>query len=142
MAPSKIEGELKQGSSLIGQAVCIGDAQLYNVALLTLDPDAAAAWAASNGMTGASMAEIAADSRVLAEVAAGVARANERLARVEQIKTHTLLAGDWLPGGDELTPTSKLKRKQIDKKYAAEIEALYGPEGGQLSGPAAATTAR
>ena len=125
MAPSKIEGELKQGTTLVGQAVCIGDARLYNVALLTLEPDVAAAWAANNGMAGASTAEIAADPRVQAEVAAGVERANARLARVEQIKAWTLLDTEWLPGGDELTPTSKLKRKPIETKYAAEIEALY-----------------
>ncbi len=125
MAPSKIEGELKQGTTLIGQAICIGDARLYNVALLTLEPDVAAAWAAKNELAGASTAEIAADPRVQAEIAAGVARANERLARVEQIKAYTLLENEWLPGGDELTPTNKLKRKPIEKKYAAEIEALY-----------------
>jgi long-subunit acyl-CoA synthetase (AMP-forming) len=54
-----------------------------------------------------------------------VEKANERLARVEQIKKFHIVRGDWLPGGDELTPTMKLKRKPIDQKYAAEIEALY-----------------
>jgi long-subunit acyl-CoA synthetase (AMP-forming) len=126
MSPSKIEGELKQGTTLIGQAVCVGDARLYNVALLTLDPDVAALWAAKNGMAGASTAAIAADPRVRAEIAAGVERANARLARVEQIKAFTVLEREWLPGGDELTPTSKLKRKPIASKYAAEIDALYG----------------
>jgi long-subunit acyl-CoA synthetase (AMP-forming) len=125
MSPSKIEGELKQGTTLIGQAVCIGDARLYNVALLTLDPDVAALWAAKNGMAGASTAAIAADPRVQAEIAAGVERANARLARVEQIKAFTVLEREWLPGEDELTPTSKLKRKPIESKYAAQIEALY-----------------
>jgi long-subunit acyl-CoA synthetase (AMP-forming) len=125
MAPSKIEGELKQGTTLIGQAICVGDARLYNVALLTLDPDAASAWAATHGMAGASLGEIAADARVQAEIKVGVTRANERLARVEQIKAYKLLEAEWLPGGDELTPTNKLKRKPIEKKYAAEIEALY-----------------
>jgi long-subunit acyl-CoA synthetase (AMP-forming) len=113
MAPSKIEGELKQSSPLIGQAICVGDARLYNVALLTLDPDAAGAWAGANGMAGASLAELAADERISAAVADGVAKANLRLARVEQIKSFRLLSEDWLPGGDELTPTMKLKRKPI-----------------------------
>jgi long-subunit acyl-CoA synthetase (AMP-forming) len=125
MAPSKIEGELKQGSPLIGQAVCIGDARLYNVALVTLDPDAAASWAKAHGMAGVPMAELAADERVRAAVADGVAAANLRLARVEQIKSFRLLSDEWLPGGDELTPTMKLKRKPIEQKYAAEIDALY-----------------
>jgi long-subunit acyl-CoA synthetase (AMP-forming) len=125
MSPAKIEGELKQASPLIGQAICIGDARLYNVALLTLDPDGAAAWAARNGTAGADVATLAADPRVLAEVAAGVAVANERLARVEQIKAWDLLEVEWLPGGDELTPTAKLRRKPIEAKYADRIEALY-----------------
>ena len=45
--------------------------------------------------------------------------------RVEQIKRYTVLDEEWVPGGDELTPTMKLKRKPIAEKYAAEIEALY-----------------
>ena len=51
--------------------------------------------------------------------------ANAKLSRIEQIKKFRLLASDWLPGGDELTPTMKLKRKPIAEKYAEEIEALY-----------------
>ncbi len=48
------------------------------------------------------------------------------MARVEQIKKFKLLDEEWQPGGDELTPTMKLKRKPINEKYAKEIEALYG----------------
>jgi long-subunit acyl-CoA synthetase (AMP-forming) len=51
--------------------------------------------------------------------------ANDRLSRVEQIKRFALLEEEWLPGGDELTPTMKLKRKPIGEKYAERIEALY-----------------
>ena len=51
--------------------------------------------------------------------------ANSKLARVEQIKKFILVEGDWLPGGDELTPTMKLKRKPIAGKYAEQIEAMY-----------------
>jgi long-chain acyl-CoA synthetase len=52
--------------------------------------------------------------------------ANEQLARVEQIKRFKILDTEWQPGGDELTPTMKLKRKPIHEKYRREIEALYG----------------
>jgi long-subunit acyl-CoA synthetase (AMP-forming) len=45
---------------------------------------------------------------------------------VEQIKKITIVPGDWLPGGEELTPTMKLKRRPIAAKYAAEIDAMYG----------------
>ena len=58
-------------------------------------------------------------------VQAAVDEANAKLARVEQIKKFAIVHGDWAPGGDELTPTMKLKRKPIGEKYAAEIEALY-----------------
>ena len=48
---------------------------------------------------------------------AGVDKANDKLSRVEQIKKFTIVEGDWAPGGDELTPTMKLKRKPIAEKY-------------------------
>jgi long-chain acyl-CoA synthetase len=113
MSPANIEQALKASSALIGQACAIGDARPYNVALLVLDPDAAAGRGAD-------------DPEVQEEVAAGVERANSHLSRVEQIKRFTILDEEWLPGGDELTPTMKLKRKPISAKYGAEIEALYG----------------
>jgi long-subunit acyl-CoA synthetase (AMP-forming) len=59
-------------------------------------------------------------------VQAEIDAANEKLSRVEQIKKFHIVEGDWQPGGDELTPTMKLKRKPIAEKYAKEIEALYG----------------
>ena len=59
------------------------------------------------------------------ELEAAIERANARLSRVEQIKKFKILPADWQPGGDELTPTMKLKRKPIAEKYAAEIDALY-----------------
>ena len=55
-----------------------------------------------------------------------VDEANSHLARVEQIKKFTVVRGEWTPGGDELTPTMKLKRRVVMEKYAAEIDALYG----------------
>ena len=54
-----------------------------------------------------------------------IARANERLAPVEQIKRWTILETEWEPGGVALTPTMKLKRRPIAERYAAEIDALY-----------------
>jgi long-subunit acyl-CoA synthetase (AMP-forming) len=125
MSPANIEQQLKQGSQLIGQAVAVGDGRPYNVALIVLDPDAAAVFAAQHRLPDPSVEAMAADECVLAEVAAGVERANSHLSRVEQIKRFKLLANDWPPAGDELTPTMKLKRRSIAAKYAAEIDALY-----------------
>lgn len=112
MSPANIEATIKASGSLIGNVCAIGDARPYNVALVTLDPDAA------RGRTVDALG-------VLAEVDAQIQRANERLARVEQIKRYTVLPQDWIADGEELTPTSKLKRRAIAAKYAAEIEAMY-----------------
>ncbi len=68
---------------------------------------------------------MAQEQSVLDEVQRGIDEANESLARVEQIKRFRVLPTDWEPGGEELTPTMKLKRKPITEKYADEIEALY-----------------
>jgi len=125
MSPANIESTLKGASPLIGQACAIGDARAYNTALLVLDPDYLAAWAKQQGLADTSFVALAAHPKVLAAVQEGVDAANDRLSRVEQIKRFTVLPTDWLPGGDELTPTAKLKRKPIAQKYAAEIDAMY-----------------
>src|SRR6202035_1598527 len=113
MSPANIEQQLKQGSPLIGQAVAVGDGRPYNVALLVLDPDASAAFAAHHGLRDASPEAMSNEPTVLAEVEQGVQRANSHLSRVEQIKRFKVLPVDWPPAGDELTPTMKLKRKPI-----------------------------
>jgi long-subunit acyl-CoA synthetase (AMP-forming) len=125
MSPANIEAKVKAGSSLIGQAIAIGDARPYNVALITLDPEVAPVFAQQHGIADSSFEALAQEPAVLEEVQRGVEAANESLARVEQIKKFTILPTDWEPGGEELTPTMKLKRKPISQKYAGEIEALY-----------------
>jgi long-chain acyl-CoA synthetase len=125
MSPANIEAKLKTASPLIGQAIAIGDRRPYNVALITLDPDFAPGWAKQQGLGETSLEELAADDQVKAAVQAAVDKANSQLARVEGIKKFKILPTDWHPGGDELTPTMKLKRKPIADKYEDEIEALY-----------------
>jgi len=110
MSPANIEATLKAASPLIGAAVCIGDARPYNTALIVLEGDGA---------------QLAGDPRVRDAVREAVDVANAKLARVEQIKRFTIVEGEWLPGGDELTPTMKLKRRPIADKYAELIEAMY-----------------
>jgi long-subunit acyl-CoA synthetase (AMP-forming) len=125
MSPANIEGAIKVACPLAGSAVAIGDDRPYVVALITLDPDVATAFAAAHGITDTSPAALAADPAIRAAVDAGIKAANERLSRVEQIKKFTILPYFWEPGGDEVTPTMKLKRRPISAKYAADIEALY-----------------
>ncbi len=124
ITPANLEAALKT-IPLIGQAAAIGDQRPFMSALLVLDPDAAEAWAKGHDRAGASMADLAADPDVQAEVAAGVQEANARFNQVEQIKKWKLLGDEWLPDSEELTPTMKLKRRGITAKYADEIEALY-----------------
>ncbi|MGI9020690.1 MAG: AMP-dependent synthetase/ligase [Solirubrobacterales bacterium] len=125
MSPANIEATLKTASPLIGQAVAIGDARSYNVALITLDPDFAPGWAQKHGLGETALEALADEEKVTAAIQEAIDEANAKLSRVEQIKKFKLLPTDWQPGGDELTPTMKLKRKPIDEKYAEEIEALY-----------------
>ncbi|MEA2332791.1 MAG: long-chain acyl-CoA synthetase [Thermoleophilaceae bacterium] len=114
MSPANIEARVKAASPVIGQVIAIGDGRPYNVALITLDPDVAPAFAKQHG-----------EEAVLAEVERGVAAANDQMARVEEVKRYKVLDAEWQPGGEELTPTMKLKRKPINAKYAKEIEELY-----------------
>ncbi len=114
MSPANIEAKLKAASTLIAQAVAIGDNRPYNVALIALDGESLAARGLSPN-----------DADVEEEIGRAVEEANARLSRVEQIKRYEILSGEWLPGGEELTPTMKLKRRPIERKYEAEIEALY-----------------
>ncbi len=92
------------------------------MALITLDLETLAA-------RGAAAED---DPAIAEEVAAAVEAANERLSRVEQIKRYKVIPGEWAPGGEELTPTLKLKRRPIERKYEAEIEALVRRRGGSV----------
>ena len=125
MSPVNIESALKGASPLIGQVATIGDRRPFNTALIVLDADFAPAWAAQQGIEDTSLEALAGEEKLREAVQEGVDAANEKLARVEQVKKFVIVPGDWLPGGDELTPTMKLKRKPIAEKYGDEIEAMY-----------------
>ncbi|QUD83538.1 long-chain fatty acid--CoA ligase [Gordonia polyisoprenivorans] len=125
MSPSNIEGALKAASPLIGSAAAIGDNRPFVSALITLDPDAAAAFGARNGIPESDPAALAVHPEIIEAIGNAVEVANTRLSRVEHIRSWKVLPTYWIPGGDELTPTMKLKRSPIAKKYATEIDALY-----------------
>jgi long-subunit acyl-CoA synthetase (AMP-forming) len=125
MSPSNIENEIRAAIPIAGPTIVIGDDRPYVVALLTLDPDASAAFAAAHGITDTSPKALAEEPAVLDLVRAGIETANGKLSRVEQVKRWTILPDSWEPGGEEITPTMKLKRKPIADKYAAVIQELY-----------------
>jgi long-subunit acyl-CoA synthetase (AMP-forming) len=130
MSPANIENTIKAACPLIGVMMAIGDGRPYNTALMVLDAESAGPHAAQRELPDASAAALAADPEVIKEIAAGVAEGNAKLSRVEQIKRFRVLPTFWEPGGDEITPTMKLKRRPICEKYAAEIEELYAPNAG------------
>jgi long-subunit acyl-CoA synthetase (AMP-forming) len=125
MSPANIENAVKFACPIVGSVMVVGDARPYNAALVVLDPETAATFAAAHGTKVTAVEMLAGDPQIRAAVEQGIMRANATLSRVEQIKKHTLLATAWEPGGDELTPTMKLRRRQIATNYASEIGAMY-----------------
>jgi long-chain acyl-CoA synthetase len=130
VSPANVEAVLKT-VPLVGQAMAVGDAKPYLVALLTLDPDAVA-----TRYPGRSIADVAADADVVAEIARDVAVANERLSRVEQPRRVIVLGEDWLPDSEVLTPTMKLKRRGVMSRYGDQVDAMYSGGGIEITAPA------
>jgi long-subunit acyl-CoA synthetase (AMP-forming) len=124
MSPANIENAVKSVSPLVGGVAAIGDGRPFNTALITLDAEAAADFAAHHDLS-ADDAELARHVHVIETVCAAIAAGNAKLARVEQIKRFHVLPTFWEPGGEEMTLTMKLRRKPIAVKYADEIERLY-----------------
>ncbi|RKH67819.1 AMP-dependent synthetase/ligase [Corallococcus llansteffanensis] len=124
IAPSKLEGMLR-AHPLVGQAIAIGDGHPYVTALVSLDPEAAPLWARAQGLASESLADLARDARVRAELESLVAAANARLSRAEQIKSFAVVPEAWSPATGELTVTLKLKRRVVLAQYAERIAALY-----------------
>ncbi len=139
LSPTNIEMAIQAASPLIDQVVAFGDARPYVTALVVLDQDAAAVQAAALGMADSSAAAFAQRREAREMLAAAVLEGNGKLSRVEQIKRFLIVGTPWEPGGDELTPTMKLKRRPIAEKYSAEIDKLYaavpGPDVINVSNP-------
>jgi long-chain acyl-CoA synthetase len=125
MSPTNIENAMKAASPLIGQVVAIGDAKPYIAALIVLDPEVVESQKDKLGLADTSPSSVAESDAVKQAVSAAVKAGNAKLSRVEQIKRFTILPQVWEPGGEEMTPTMKLKRKPIAEKYASDIDGLY-----------------
>jgi long-chain acyl-CoA synthetase len=126
IAPQEIENKIKF-HSLVSQVVVIGDRRPFLSALVTLDEEKAPAWAKEQGIDG-DVAAVANSERTLKEIESAIIEVNEGLARVEGVKKFRLLERDFLQEEDEITPTLKVKRKQINEIYADVIEDMYDKE--------------
>jgi long-subunit acyl-CoA synthetase (AMP-forming) len=127
ISPANLES-LAKSSPIIGQAVAVGDGRKFIAVLVVLDPQIAPAWAKARGVEAKSTAELADDPTVVGEVRRALQQANTHLSRVEQFKRFTILPTEWSPESEELTPTLKLKRRVINSKYGAQIEAMYSSD--------------
>jgi long-chain acyl-CoA synthetase len=151
LTPSNIENELKASDPLISQAHAHGDKRKFLVALVTLGAPESVDWARNEGNIDAATADkhikdlsenplarsaelqallrhVANDPEVQARVVASVKRANESLSRVESIKKICILDREFSVEEDELTPTLKLKRKNVETKFKDTFDRLYDDE--------------
>lgn len=125
IAPQPIEGKLKT-NSFIAEAAILGDRRKFPAVLLAPQFSALEAWARSNGVKYANRSELVRDSKVQALYDGIVHEMNQGLAKFEQLKKVLLVPDEFSIATGELTPSMKLKRRVVEKKYADQIDALYG----------------
>ena len=126
VAPAVLEDQLR-AHPLISQAMAVGDEKPFIGALITIDPEAFTGWKQRNGKDdGASVADLATDPDLLAEIDLAVKEANQAVSKAEAIRKFTILPVDFTEDTGELTPTMKVKRKVVAEKFAGDIEGLYG----------------
>ncbi len=124
ITPSEIENELKF-SPYITDAVVIGDKRPYLTVLIMIDQDNVEKFAQDHDVPFSNYASLTRAPEVQALIEGEVARVNKKFARVEQIKQFRLLDTQLSAEDEELTPTMKLKRSLVQKKYAPLIESMY-----------------
>ena len=129
ISPQNIENSLKT-SIYIEQVAVIGDNRKYLSALIVPAFAELENWAKNNGISFASRRELLEHPEVQKLFAGEIQENTKHYARVEQIRKFKLLDAEWSQQTDELTPTLKVKRRVIDKKYAREIESMYAEDRG------------
>ena len=125
VAPQKVEGVLKAASPYLSQVVIHGEGRKYVTALVTLDPEGIADWAKANGVAAGSPDELAASDAVYQLVEGYVAQANKQLERWETIKKFAVLPSELSVDEGEITPSMKVRRGAVEKKYVTLLDSLY-----------------
>ena len=134
IAPQQIENRMKE-SRFIAQIMVVGENRKFPAALIVPAFQTVADHFGQRGVQLRSNREIVAHREVNALVESEIRRLNEHFGHYAQIKKFVLLSAEWSLAGGELTPTLKLKRRELLKKYAKEIESLYASEGQTTEGP-------
>ena len=124
VTPSELENDLKF-SPYITDAVVIGDKRPYLTVIIMIDQENVEKFAQDQDVPFSNYASLTRAAEVQALIQAELERVNKKFARVEQIKKFFLLENQLTAEDEELTPTMKLKRKLVEQKYAAQIEAMY-----------------
>ena len=124
VAPEPIEDRVR-AHPLVSQCMLVGDRRPYIAALITIDPQAWSRWRTEHGHPDASVADLRDDPTLRGDVQAAIDEANRSVSRAEAIKTFRILPDDFTEAGGELTPTLKIKRQVVQRRHAAEIDALY-----------------
>lgn len=124
VAPQRLEGLLKL-HPLVGHVLIHGDQKKFIVALITLDKAAIEGWAKDRNLHFNKWTDLLGNPDVQSQVRQAVADANTQLASWESIKKFQVLPQEFSVEGGELTPSLKVKRKALDQRFQAQIEALY-----------------
>lgn len=128
VAPAKLEGLLSVASPYISTVFVHGDRRNYCVALVTLDPDATRIWARENGVADDPVA-IAEHPAMVELIDSAVAVVNRGLASYETIKRVHILSAEFAIETGELTPSMKMKRRVVEQRNAAVLDAMYDDPG-------------
>jgi long-chain acyl-CoA synthetase len=116
-------------SSLVSQAVVVGEGRPFIGALISLDGESLAQWASARGRAGLTIREAATDPEVLAELQSAVDAANATVSRAEQIRRFTVLDTEFTVESGHLTPTLKLKRAAVVADHGDAVDELYTQAG-------------
>ena len=125
VAPQKVEGVLKTACPYVSQLLVYGDGRKYATALITLDPEAIEDWAKEQGLSYSSVEELARSQEVHDLIEGFVRLSNEQLERWETIKKFEILPGELSVEEGEVTPSLKIRRKIVEKKYADLLNSMY-----------------
>lgn len=124
LAPSEIENTVK-GSPYIKECIVIGERRKYVSALIQIDFETTGKWAEENGIAYTTFRNLVENPAVRELIEAEIARANASLAQVSHIRRFHLLTKELDHDDDEVTATMKVRRANVQEKYAKEIESLY-----------------
>ncbi|HEX2917106.1 MAG TPA: long-chain fatty acid--CoA ligase [Edaphobacter sp.] len=127
IAPQPIENKLK-AHTLVGNAAMVGDKHKFACVLISPNPSALKSWASGQGLAADDLETLVRDPKVIRAYEEIVGRVNQGLAHFESIKRICIVPDEWSVETDELTPSLKLKRRVIEKKYTKQIEQFYADE--------------